>query len=95
MAWGILALVIGTLYGWLTPGRQDKGRMLVTGLVYGLTIGLVLAVIGWAFGSNPIFLGTGSGLLGMILAVVVIAILFVVGVWIGDLIEGRQPRRSP
>lgn len=94
MAWGVLALVVGVLYGWLTPGKQDKGRMLMTGLMYGLVIGLVLAIVGWAFGSNPIFLGNGSGILGTILAVVVIAVLFVIGVWIGDLVEARGSRRS-
>lgn len=94
MAWGLVALAIGFLYGWLSPGRADKSQMLVTGLVYGVIIGLVLALLGWAIGSNPVFLGGGSGFLGTVVAIVVLTILFVVGVWIGDLVEGRTVRRT-
>jgi uncharacterized membrane protein YadS len=89
--WGLLALVIGVLYGWLSPGQQDKGSMLVRGLVIGLVLGLVLAVLGVAIGSNPMYFG--AGFLGIFFAVIVITLLFVLGVWLGDLIEGK-PRRS-
>lgn len=94
MAWGLLALLVGVLYGWLTPGRQDKSRLVMMGLVYGLIIGLVLALLGWVIGSNPLFLGAGSGVLGIVVAVIVITLLFVVGVWLGDIVEGRKARRS-
>lgn len=90
MAWGLIALVVGFAYGWLTPGHQDKGGILKTGIVWGLIIGVVLALLGFAFGSNPVFLGTGSGVLGFIIAVVVIVALFVIGVWVGDLFEGKK-----
>lgn len=93
MAWGLIALGVGFLYGWLSPGRQDKGRILKTGLIWGLVLGLILAVLGFAVGSNPILIGTGSGILGFVVALVIIVVLFVVGVWVGDLIEGR-PKRS-
>lgn len=89
--WGILALLIGFLYGWLKPGAQDKSQILVKGLVFGVIVALVLAVLGYAFGSNPIYFG--SGLLGLILGVVVITLVFILGVWLGDLVEGR-PKRS-
>lgn len=94
MAWGLLAFVVGLLYGWLSPGRQDKGRMLMTGLLYGIVIGVILGLIGWAVGSNPLFLGAGAGILGIIVTVVILTVLFVVGVWLGDLLEGRKASRS-
>jgi peptidoglycan/LPS O-acetylase OafA/YrhL len=89
--WGLLALVIGVLYGWLKPGSQDKSRLLVNGLVIGLVVGLALALLGVAVGSNPVYFG--SGFLGIFLGIVIITLLFVLGVWLGDLIE-RKPRRS-
>jgi ABC-type transporter Mla maintaining outer membrane lipid asymmetry permease subunit MlaE len=90
--WGILALLIGFLYGWLKPGAQDKGQILVKGLIFGVIIGLVLAVLGYAIGSNPVYIG--SGVLGIVLGVVIITLLFVLGVWIGDLVEGRPKRTN-
>lgn len=90
--WGLLAFVIGLLYGWLKPGRQDKSQLLMRGLVIGLIIGLVLALLGFAIGSNPVYVG--SGILGIILGVVIISLLFVLGVWLGDLIEGSKSQRS-
>jgi VIT1/CCC1 family predicted Fe2+/Mn2+ transporter len=89
--WGLLAFVIGILYGWLKPGHQDKSQLMVRGLVIGLVVGLVLALLGVAVGSNPVYFG--SGILGVVLGIVIIALLFVLGVWLGDLIEGK-PRRS-
>lgn len=89
--WGLLALVVGLLYGWLKPGRQDKSQLMVRGLVIGLVIGLVLALLGASIGSNPVYFG--SGFLGVVLGVVIITLLFILGVWLGDLIEGK-PRRA-
>lgn len=89
--WGILAFVVGILYGWLKPGTQDKSKMLLHGLVIGLVVGFVLAVLGViAFGSNPI--GLGSGFLGVVLGALLVTMLFVLGVWIGDLIEAKAHR---
>ncbi|HLF16493.1 MAG TPA: hypothetical protein VI796_03565 [Candidatus Thermoplasmatota archaeon] len=90
--WGLLALVIGVLYGWLKPGHQDKSQIMMRGLVIGLVVGVVLALLGVAVGSNPVYFG--SGFLGIVLGVVVITLLFILGVWLGDLIEGKSSRRS-
>jgi uncharacterized protein YacL len=90
--WGLLALVVGVLYGWLKPGHQDKSQLMVRGLAIGLVVGLVLALLGVAVGSNPVYFG--SGFLAILLGVVVVTLLFVLGVWLGDLIEGNKSRRS-
>ena len=90
--WGLLALVVGLLYGWLTPGTQDKSRILVHGLVIGFVVAIVLALLGVAVGSNP--LQFGGGFFGIFLSVVVITLLFVLGVWLGDLMGSKYPRRS-
>lgn len=93
MAWGLIALGVGFLYGWLTPGQQDKAGILKTGLIWGLILGVIFAVLGFAVGSNPFFLGSGSDLLGFVVALVIIVVLFVIGVWVGDLFE-RKPKRT-
>ena len=91
--WGLLAILLGVLYGWLKPGRQDKSRMMMNGLVIGLVVGLVFALLGVAVGSNPVYFG--SGFVAIVLGVVIITLLFILCVWLGDLIEGKNARRSP
>jgi hypothetical protein len=85
--WGLLAIVIGFLYGALKKGRQDKGRLLREGLMIGLVVGIVLAVIGLVAGVP--LLGV-SGFIGAIIAAVVITLLFILGVWLGDLVTGAR-----
>lgn len=81
--WGLLTLVFGGLYGYLSPGSQPKGRMLVNGLFIGLVLAIVFGLIGLTAGA-PAF-----GLLGwgLFFDIVILTLLFVLGVWIGDLLE--------
>lgn len=90
--WGLLiALVIGLAYGWMTPGRQDKSRLFWKGLLWGIILSLVVVVVGWFADLNPIGLGDAS-FFGMVLSFVLLTISFLVGVWIGDAVEGRRAR---
>ena len=85
--WGLLTFVIGILYGALAAGRQDKGHLFKQGLVIGLVVALVLIVIGVLVGAPALGFG---GAFGIIVAAIVLSLLFVLGVWIGDLITGAR-----
>jgi hypothetical protein len=87
--WGLIAFLLGLLYGWISPGRQDKSRLLLNGIWIGLLIAAIMLVIGLAVGSPA--LGFGGGFL-MFIDVVVLTLLFILGAWIGDLIEGGMRR---
>lgn len=91
MVFGWLAFFGGIGYGYFKKGKQEKGQLLKTGLVWGLIIALVLAVIGAVSGVSAV--GFGTGLLGALFSAVIIVVLFVIGVWLGDVLEGkfRQP----
>jgi hypothetical protein len=91
MVWGIIAFVVGIAYGWLARGRQDKSHLFVTALIWGFVIALVLALIGLLAGQSAI--GLGQGVVGFFISVLIISLLFILGVWIGDLIEGASSRR--
>jgi hypothetical protein len=90
--WGWIVLLIGILYGYFTPGRQNKMDIFKKGLVIGLVLGLVFAIVGTLANVNPLGFGVGTGVVAIIVGVVFLTIAFVVGVWIGDLIEGRPKR---
>jgi len=92
MVWGLITFVIGIAYGWLTPGRQSKLGLFMTGLWIGLIVAVAFAVIGYFYHADP--LGFGTTFLGLFLAIVVLTLVFVLGAWVGDLIEGQTRRRT-
>lgn len=89
LPWGLLAFLIGIAYGWLSPGKEDKSALFKRGLLWGVGIALLLAILGFAFGMNPLGLA-GNGFVSNIIAVLVIAVVFVIGVWLGDMIPGGK-----
>ena len=88
--WGILVVLIGIAYGYFTPGRQSKMAILKRGLLWGLVIAIVFAALGFFFGVDP--LGLAASPVSFFISFVVLTLLFILGVWIGDLIEGRSGR---
>ena len=87
--WGIVALLIGLAYGYLSPGKEDKMRLLRNGFFIGVALALVFALIGYLTGSYPLGIG---GMVGIVVSVLVVTLMFILGVWLGDLIEGRKER---
>jgi len=87
LPWGLLTFVIGILYGALKRGRQDKGALFMQGLVIGIVLAIVLVVIGLLTGAPALGFG---GAVGIIIGAIVLSLLFVLGVWIGDLITGAK-----
>ncbi|MBI2076922.1 MAG: hypothetical protein HYT80_00925 [Euryarchaeota archaeon] len=89
IAWGLITFFVGALYGWLSPGRQSKSRLFVNGIVIGLILAAVFAILGYLTEVPPIGL---AGMFGIVVSVVVLTLLFILGTWIGDLIEGATNR---
>lgn len=92
MVWGILTFGVGVVYGLLRPGRENKWLLFKTGLLIGLILALVFALIGFFLDVDP--LGFGTTFLGLFVTVLVLTVLFVLGAWVGDLIEGVARRRT-
>lgn len=88
--WGLVAFFIGLLYGWLVPGKQDKAKFFQNGVMFGILLAIALAIVGLMRGTNP--LGLGTGVVYLILGAVILAGLFILGVWLGDLIEGKNKK---
>lgn len=83
--WGLVVLVLGAVYGYVKPGKQSKWKIFKTGLLIGIVLALLFWFVGSAAGLSA--LGIGSGFWGTLIDVVVLTVLFIVGVWIGDLLE--------
>ncbi len=87
LPWGLVAFLIGIIYGAVKAGRQDKSQLFKQGLIIGLVVGIVLAIIGFLAGV-PI-LGV-AGFLAAIWGALILSLLFVLGVWLGDIVTGAK-----
>ena len=93
--WGILIpLLVGVAVGYFSPGKADKSRLFVRGLLWSVLIAAVIAALGYFFDMNPLGFGD-TGFLGLVISFVVAIAIFLVGVWIGDALEHRKGRAAP
>lgn len=89
LPWGLVILLIGFAYGWLSPGKEDKSRLFKRGALWGIGIAIVLAILGYFLEMNPLGLADNS-LTYNIIAAVVLSFVFIVGVWLGDMLPGGK-----
>lgn len=88
--WGLIVLLVGLAYGYFSPGRTQKWDLVKRAVLWAIVVGVVLAVIGWLLGAGALGLGLlGLGFVGIVVTIAILAIVFVLGAWIGDWIERR------
>ncbi len=86
--WGLLTRVIGGLYGNFSPGKQPRGSMLLNGTLFGLVLAVALALRGILAGAPAL------GGIGFFWDIAALTLLFVLGTWLGDLLEGAKAPSS-
>lgn len=74
-AWLVVVAGLGIVYGYVKPGKQDKWRIFKTGMVIGIAVGVVFFLMGSIAWAGPILTAFAA------------TVAFIVGVWIGDLLE--------
>jgi hypothetical protein len=83
----VIALVIGVIYGYISPGKEDKMGLLKKGIMYGIIIAVILAVLNLITGGG--LLMSGAGAVATVIAVVYLTIFFIIGAFIGDFLESK------
>ena len=81
-----LTFVLGIIYGYTSPGRENRGALLRKGLMIGIVLAIILAVLGSFMGGAIMVLGG----MAIFVEVVILTVLFIIGTWIGDWLEGRS-----
>ena len=81
----LLVLVIGIGFGFLRSGKEDLGTLIRQGLFIGIVLGLFLGVLS-IFSPGGMSMGV-EGAAGVAVKVIILAIIFIIGVMIGDLPE--------
>jgi predicted permease len=88
----LLVLVIGIVFGFIRSGKEDLVSLIKQGLLIGIILGFILGVLSIF---TPGGMGTGSGFVGAVdvaVNVIILAIIFIIGVMIGDFLEIRKRR---
>ena len=85
--WGLILFLVGILYGLLAKGKQDKSHLFKRGLLIGFVLAIVIAVIGFLTGAPALGFG---GALAILWTALILSLLFILGVWLGDLLEGKR-----
>jgi len=84
----ILIFIIGIIYGYMKPGKEDRSALLKKGLIIGIILGALMVVLGLIGGRGILLLG---GLVGAVvfIEVIILAVLFIIGTYIGDMVERK------
>ena len=84
MLFTTLAFIVGLVYGYAKPGKENRWGLFKKGIVYGLILGVILGVIGFFVGGPLLF---AASAIGIFIEVVFLVIIFIIGTFIGDLVE--------
>lgn len=87
-----LAFVLGLIYGYVSPGKEDRGGLLRKGLIIGIVLAIIFVVLGLFTSFVGSTIMTLSGVY-MFIEVVILTVLFIIGTWIGDWLEGKSKSR--
>jgi len=84
----ILIIIIGIIYGYMKPGKEDRSALLKRGVVIGLILGAILVILGYFGGRSILLLGGLAGAV-VFIEVIILAVLFIIGTYIGDMLERK------
>ncbi len=84
----VLTIATGVIYGYLKPGKEDRTALIKKGLLIGIILGLVFTGLGMLVDIKFLLLSSVVGFL-IFIEVVIIAVLFVLGTFIGDWVEEK------
>lgn len=92
----LLIVLIGVAYGYVRPGKEDKIGLLKQGVIIGIVLGIIVALLFMVLapitGQGILILGGIAGGLFILIEVIILAILFIIGTFIGDWIESTTKK---
>jgi uncharacterized transporter YbjL len=87
----LLILILGIAYGFFHKGKEDLWGLLKMGALIGIILGVIFGLIAFFFAPGALSLGIGiTGGIGIFIGIIILAIIFIVGAFIGDWFEGMK-----
>ncbi|HEY9245647.1 MAG TPA: hypothetical protein VIO11_02260 [Candidatus Methanoperedens sp.] len=82
----IFAFLIGLVYAFVRPGKENRSRLFRDGVIIGIILALILVGLGVLTGGAVLLVGTIVGIY-ILIEIVILTILFIIGTYIGDWLE--------
>jgi uncharacterized membrane protein len=86
----ILIVIIGIIYGYIRPGKEDRSALLKKGIVIGIILGAIMVILGLLSGGRGILLLGSLVGAAVFIEVIILAVLFIIGTYIGDMLEHKS-----
>ena len=90
----IVTIVIGAIYGYLKPGKEDRKALFKKGLIIGIILALIFVGLGILFTDTKLLLYSGVVGAVMFIEVIILAVLFIIGTFIGDWLEEKTKSKT-
>jgi hypothetical protein len=90
MSLDLIIIAAGAIYGYVRPGKEDRGKILKKGLKIGLILGIALAILGMLVGGIARGFMVGiTGTVGLVFLAFIVSVEFIIGTFIGDFLEHK------
>ncbi|MCX9011374.1 MAG: hypothetical protein OIN66_09660 [Candidatus Methanoperedens sp.] len=84
----VITIAAGAVYGYLKPGKEDRTALFKKGVLIGVILGLILAGLGLLVNIKFLLVSSVVGMV-VFVEVMILAILFIIGTFIGDWLEEK------
>jgi hypothetical protein len=90
----LLNFIIGIAFGFFHRGKEDLMGILRNGAIIGLILGIAFVLVSMLFVPGGVSLGAGFlGIFDIFIVIITYVIIFIVGAFIGDWIEGIAKKK--
>ncbi len=85
----LLNFIIGIAFGFFHHGKEDLLGILRNGAIIGLVLGIIFVLLSALLVPEGISISVGFlGVFGIFIQIIIFVIIFIVGAFIGDWLEG-------
>jgi hypothetical protein len=89
----LLDLIIGIVFGFVHKGKEDYTGLLRNSAISGLVMGIVFVLLSAVFfPEKASIIGGFTGIFGIFVLIITYVIIFIIGAFIGDVIENKIKR---
>ena len=88
----IFAFLMGLIFAFVRPGKENRSRLFRDGVIIGIVLALILVGLGVLTGGAVLLIGTVVGIY-VLIEIVILTILFIAGTYIGDWLEPKGKSR--
>ena len=85
----LLNFIIGITFGFFHHGKEDLTGILKNSAIIGIVLGIIFVLVSMFLVPGGISIDVGfQGVFGIFIEIIIFVIIFIVGAYIGDWLEG-------